>query len=81
MFTGIITDIGEVIGLADKGDRRFDIATQYDIATIELGASIACSGVCLTVIETGVSEGRNWFAVEASAETLGHDGRCLAIGP
>jgi riboflavin synthase len=71
VFTGIITDIGEVIQLSDKGDRRFDIATQYDIATIELGASIACSGVCLTVIETGVSNGRNWFAVEASAETLG----------
>jgi riboflavin synthase len=71
VFTGIITDIGEIIGLTDRGDRRFDIATQYDIATIELGASIACSGVCLTVIETGVSEGRNWFAVEASAETLG----------
>lgn len=71
MFTGIITDIGEVIRIADKGDRRFDIATRYDIQTIELGASIACSGVCLTVIETGVLDGQNWFAVEASAETLG----------
>ncbi len=71
MFTGIITDIGEVIKLTDKGDRRLDIATQYDVASIDLGASIACSGVCLTVIEKGNDTGRNWFAVEASAETLG----------
>lgn len=66
MFTGIITDIGTVEAVAKGGDTRFDIATKYDMATTEIGASIACSGACLTIIEKG--DGR--FAVEASAETL-----------
>lgn len=66
MFTGIITDIGTVRAIVKKGDTRFEIATAYDTATIAMGASIACNGCCLTVIE----KGPGWFAVEASAETL-----------
>ena len=66
MFTGIISDIGTILRCHKSGDTRFDIQTSFDTASIALGASIACSGVCLTVIETGA----DWFAVEASAETL-----------
>ena len=68
MFTGIITDVGRVgsIEHVDGGDTRIAVATGYDTSDIALGASIACSGVCLTVVETG----RGWFAVEASNETL-----------
>lgn len=66
MFTGIITDIGRIKTVSMSGDTRFDIATAYDTATIEIGASIACAGVCLTVIE----KGQGWFAVEVSGETL-----------
>ncbi len=69
MFTGIVTDIGEVLAVADDGDRRFRIATAYDPAGIDLGASIACDGVCLTVIATG-ADPRGWFEVQVSAETL-----------
>ncbi len=72
MFTGIVTDIGMVDGIADlpKG-RRFRVRTSYDPATIAIGASIACSGVCLTVValpETGSNE--RWFEVEAWEEAL-----------
>ena len=71
MFTGIITDIGEVTEIVQKGDTRFRIATRYDADGIDLGASIACSGACLTVIEKGdLGDGRSWFDVEASGETL-----------
>jgi riboflavin synthase len=71
MFTGIITDIGEVVAIEAHGDTRYRIATAYDPATIALGASIACSGCCLTAIETGkLADGRSYFDVEASAETL-----------
>lgn len=66
MFTGIITDIGEVIAIGKRGDTRLTIATAYDPDTIALGASIACSGCCLTVVE----KGQDWFAVDASAETV-----------
>jgi riboflavin synthase len=66
MFTGIITDIGTIRSVAHAGDTRFEISTGFDTAQIVLGASIACSGACLTVIETGA----DWFAIEASAETL-----------
>ena len=62
MFTGIVTDIGEVLALEPEGDLRARIATSYDVAGIALGASIACDGVCLTVIATG-SEPRPWFDV------------------
>ena len=72
MFTGIVTDIGEISDdqrLA--GDlRRFVIASNYNHNTIAIGASIACSGVCLTVVETGFRDGRSWFAVDAAAETI-----------
>ena len=72
MFTGIVTDIGEILDAQTSGElRRFTIACDYDRATIALGASIACSGVCLTVVETGLKDGRTWFAVDAAAETLG----------
>lgn len=66
MFTGIITDIGEVRSVEKRGDLRARIGTTYDTDTIDLGASIACDGVCLTVIETG----DDWFDVEISAETV-----------
>jgi riboflavin synthase len=66
MFTGIITDVGRVRAVDDRGDRRLDIETGFDTAAIDLGASIACSGVCLTVLD----KGPGWFAVTASSETL-----------
>jgi riboflavin synthase len=66
MFTGIITDVGRIVGVEQRGDLRLRIGTAYETASIDLGASIACSGVCLTVVDTGP----DWFAVEVSAETL-----------
>lgn len=66
MFTGIITDIGTVRAIEKRGDTRMVIATSYDTASIEIGASIACSGACLTVVDVG----EDWFAVDVSAETL-----------
>ena len=71
MFTGIITDIGSVRSVEKKGDTTFILETSYDVDNIDLGASIACSGVCLTVTDKGVSDnGRGWFSVDASEETL-----------
>lgn len=70
MFTGIVTDIGTIRKVTTAGDTRFDITTAYAPDSIEMGASIACSGVCLTVIEKGTDENGHWFGVEASAETL-----------
>jgi riboflavin synthase len=71
MFTGIVTDIGEVGAVVPKADglRRIVIACNYDRASIAIGASIACSGICLTVVETGLKSSRTWFAVDAAAET------------
>ncbi|WP_299441638.1 riboflavin synthase [uncultured Rhodospira sp.] len=66
MFTGIITDLGRVRRIDRSGEARFEIETAYDIGTIDLGASIACNGCCLTVIETG----SDWCAVQVSGETL-----------
>lgn len=66
MFTGIVTDIGRVRSLTANGVTRCVIATAYDTATIAIGASVCCAGCCLTAVETG----DDWFAVEASAETL-----------
>src|SRR6185295_2498243 len=69
MFTGIVTDIGEITSVTpggNSGDRRFVVRTRHDLAPIAIGASIACSGCCLTVIEKGA----DWFAVEVSGETL-----------
>jgi riboflavin synthase len=70
MFTGIIADIGMVMSISKKGDTRMRISTSFMPDTIDIGASIACSGVCLTVIEKGGKETGPWFDVEASAETL-----------
>ena len=72
MFTGIVTDIGEVIAAEPRaqGLARLKIACGYDPQTIDIGASIACSGVCLTVVARGEEGKRAWFAVDAAAETL-----------
>ena len=66
MFTGIITDIGSVKAISGEGDVRFDINTAFVMDDVAIGASIACAGVCLTVIE----KDEGWFAVQASDETL-----------
>jgi len=72
MFTGITTDVGEVVAVEPKAEglRRLQIACAYPRAGIAIGASIAHSGVCLTVVETGEQGGRTFFAVDAAAETL-----------
>jgi riboflavin synthase len=72
MFTGIVTDIGEVDAVEPKADglRRIVIACSYDRDGIATGASIACAGICLTVVETGLKGNRTWFAVDAAAETI-----------
>ncbi|QJE72671.1 riboflavin synthase [Aerophototrophica crusticola] len=66
MFTGIITDVGRVLGIERRGDTRLTIGTAFDMEAVALGASIANNGVCLTVVE----KGPGWFTVDASAETL-----------
>jgi len=66
MFTGIITDIGLVQSVEHKGDLRLVIGCDYDLDTVDLGASIACSGACLTVVD----KGDDWFAVDVSQETV-----------
>ena len=78
MFTGIVTDVGTILATEERGDMRVRIACRYDPATIDLGASIACDGVCLTVVDRGApGEGADvpadmagWFDVDVSAETL-----------
>jgi riboflavin synthase len=71
LFTGIVSDVGEVVAVEKRGDTRFTIATHYDPATIAIGASIACSGCCLTAVALArLPDGRGKFDVEASAETL-----------
>ncbi len=72
MFTGLITDIGELREVKMAADRRFVIATGHDMAAVEIGASIACSGACLTVTE----KGDDWFSADVSAETLA----CTTLG-
>ena len=66
MFTGIVSDVGTVRKAEQRGDLRLTISTNYNLSTVELGASIACSGVCLTVVD----KGSDWFAVDVSAETV-----------
>ena len=69
MFTGIVTDVGRVRSVRQTDrDRRYEIETSYDVASVDLGASISHAGCCLTVVE----KGDTWFAVEVSAETLAH---------
>jgi riboflavin synthase len=73
MFTGIVTDIGEIVSLTPTVPgqlHRLRIACRYDRTTISDGASIACNGVCLTVVGSGVDRGKTWFDVDAAAETL-----------
>jgi riboflavin synthase len=72
MFTGIVTDIGEVIAVHARANnlRQLKIACHYDRAGIADGASIACNGVCLTVVAAGIDDGHTWFSVDAAAETL-----------
>src|SRR5471030_1952230 len=72
MFTGIITDLGAVKGIAAAASTRFEIATAYDLETVAIGASIACAGVCLTVIEKSADS----FTVDVSNETLA----CTTLG-
>jgi riboflavin synthase len=66
MFTGIVTDVGTVRNAEQRGDLRLVIGTTYDMDSVELGASIACSGACLTVVD----KGEDWFAVDVSGETV-----------
>jgi riboflavin synthase len=66
MFTGIVTDVGTVRSAEQRGDLRLTIGTNYDLDTVDLGASISCSGVCLTVVD----KGDDWFAVDVSGETV-----------
>ena len=66
MFTGIITDIGKITSVEQRGDLRIVIACHYEMDGVAMGASIACSGVCLTVVD----KADGWFAVDASAETV-----------
>ena len=73
MFTGIVTDVGTVVRAEQRADLRLAIRCGYDMATVELGASIACSGVCLTVVD----KGEDWFAVDVSLETLSRTARDL----
>ena len=66
MFTGIVTDVGTVRSAERRGDLRLVVGTSYDLDTVDLGASISCSGVCLTVVD----KGEDWFAVDVSGETI-----------
>jgi riboflavin synthase len=71
MFTGIISDIGTITTVEQRGDLRLIIACGYDVAGIDLGASIACSGACMTVVDKGVGDdGKGWFAIDMSAESV-----------
>jgi riboflavin synthase len=72
MFTGIVSDLGEIIEVHEKAEnlRRLTIGCSYNPDSIEIGASIACSGACLTVVERGIRGNRSFFAVDAAAETL-----------
>ena len=76
MFTGIIIDVGEVLAVERAGDLRARIATALDVSTLDIGASVACDGVCLTVVAKG-ADPRPWFEVQVSAETVAR----TAIGP
>jgi len=75
MFTGIVSDIGSIESIDQRGDTRVVVATAYDTATIDLGASIACSGVCLTVVDKSGPGAPGWFAVDVSGETIDRTAR------
>lgn len=72
MFTGIVTDIGTITAVEQRGDLRVSIKCSYDMDSVDLGASISCAGICLTVVD----KGPDWFAVDVSAETIS----CTAQG-
>lgn len=72
MFTGIVTDIGTITALEQRGDLRVTIKCGYEMETVDMGASISCAGVCLTVVDKGT----DWFAVDVSGETIS----CTASG-
>lgn len=76
MFTGIITDIGRIRAVEKRGDTRFTITTAYDPDGIDIGASIACAGCCLTVVAKGRDGEENWFSVDVSQESLD----CTTLG-
>ncbi len=75
MFTGIVTAIGTIQSVEQRGDLRVTISCPFDPATIAIGTSIACSGVCLTVVDRGGQAGDGWFAVDVSAETVARTAR------
>jgi len=75
MFTGIVTDVGTVIKAEQRADLRLTIQCGYDMSSVDLGASVCCSGVCLTVVD----KGDDWFAVDVSTETLSRTARDLWI--
>jgi riboflavin synthase len=88
MFTGIVTAIGQIASVEQRGDLRVQITCPWDPAGIAIGASIACSGVCLTVVRRGGEQGAAWFAVDVSAETVSRtakgmwtEGRALNLEP
>jgi riboflavin synthase len=70
MFTGIITDIGTIARIEKRGDLRIVIDSGYDMGSVDLGASIACSGVCLTVVDKAPAGAPGWFAVDVSGESV-----------
>jgi riboflavin synthase len=77
MFTGIITDVGTIRSAEQRGDLRLVIDTAYDTATVAMGASIACSGACMTVVDKGQNtDGTRWFAIDMSGESVS----CTAPG-
>jgi len=69
MFTGLVSDVGEVRRVEKRGDTHLTIATHYDVSAMDVGASVACAGVCLTIVDKGNAKDR-WFAVTISGETL-----------
>ena len=88
MFTGIVTAVGTIESVEQRGDLRVRIACPFDPARIAIGASIACAGVCLTVVERGGEPGGAWFAVDVSAETVSrtahgmwHEGQRVNLEP
>ena len=88
MFTGIVTAIGTIQNVEQRGDLHVTIACPFDPASIAIGASIACSGVCLTVVDRGGQPGDAWFTVDVSAETVSrtargmwHEGRRINLEP
>ena len=70
MFTGIITDVGEIAKIEKIKDTRAKILCTYNLSEVELGASICCDGVCLTITDYGITEDKNWFSVDISSETI-----------